>query len=282
MVPSGILGLPRDENAGSVRQERWIEEHRSKSEPVPKLPEEKQLRYTRASNGTTVEGIMIEGEYLREVEIEVDDGFDECPLPELLGFPLMMKRLPLTPKAQMATNQRWRSLVMKLITEPGIGIPLHWNVSDQGVLPPIMVARPDGVKFGEQDWNVLIEFHDELAEEFFDDEQLDQCTPSKFARFVSYWAKSCACTPTMVPMAFMDLAPEFASRYPMGMKVKAQGLSARAELNGKWGLVARYDEAKGRVGVEFPRPHGLLSLKPQCILVDPKVRAEKLNAVKRK
>jgi len=40
MVPSGILGLPRDENAGSVRQERWIEEHRSKSEPVPKLPDD--------------------------------------------------------------------------------------------------------------------------------------------------------------------------------------------------------------------------------------------------
>ena len=35
----------------------------------------------------------------------------------------------------------------------------------------------------------------------------------------------------------------------------------KAELNSLVGIVRQYDEGKGRVGVEFPPPHGLLSLR---------------------
>jgi hypothetical protein len=45
------------------------------------------------------------------------------------------------------------------------------------------------------------------------------------------------------------------------MRVAAAGLEAKPQLNGLTGEVVKYDEAKGRVGVEFPPPFGLLSLK---------------------
>ena len=38
----------------------------------------------------------LQGEYMKEVEVEVDNGFDECPLAGLLGFPLMVRRLACT------------------------------------------------------------------------------------------------------------------------------------------------------------------------------------------
>ena len=48
---------------------------------------------------------------------------------------------------------------------------------------------------------------------------------------------------------------------PQWAQVQAIGLSAKPELNGLVGTVIKYDEPKLRVGVEFPQPFGLLSLK---------------------
>ncbi len=43
--------------------------------------------------------------------------------------------------------------------------------------------------------------------------------------------------------------------------MQAANLAAKPELNGRVGVVTKYDEAKLRVGVEFAQPYGLLSLK---------------------
>jgi hypothetical protein len=62
-------------------------------------------------------------------------------------------------------------------------------------------------------------------------------------------------------MAFADINPCLEHRFPIGLAVRAVGLAAKPELNGRVGTVVKYDEARSRVGVEFAAPHGLLSLK---------------------
>ena len=47
----------------------------------------------------------------------------------------------------------------------------------------------------------------------------------------------------------------------LDLQVRACNLAAKPELNGRVGVVVKYDEAKLRVGVEFPPPYGLLALK---------------------
>ena len=44
-------------------------------------------------------------------------------------------------------------------------------------------------------------------------------------------------------------------------QVRAVDLAAKPELNGRLGIVKKYDEVKLRVGVEFAAPFGLLSIK---------------------
>ena len=56
------------------------------------------------------------------------------------------------------------------------------------------------------------------------------------------------------------------------------GLASKPELNGRTGRGVKYDATKGRVGVECAPPHGLLSLRPQCLQVNAKDRSEKLVA----
>ena len=68
--------------------------------------------------------------------------------------------------------------------------------------------------------------------------------------------------------AFPEIAPCFDQRFPVGLKVRAVGLAAKPELNGRVGTVAKHDEAKLRVGVEFAPPHGLLSLKHTNVEVE--------------
>ena len=52
-------------------------------------------------------------------------------------------------------------------------------------------------------------------------------------------------------------------------------------LNGQSGYVRKYDALKGRVGVELPPPHGLVSLRPVNLLVDPEARRAELMRVHR-
>jgi hypothetical protein len=62
MVPSGAFGLPRTEDSGSVRPERWEEANRSKSDPAPRVRKEKTLQYVEVEPGTLVRGVEICGD----------------------------------------------------------------------------------------------------------------------------------------------------------------------------------------------------------------------------
>jgi hypothetical protein len=64
-------------------------------------------------------------------------------------------------------------------------------------------------------------------------------------------------------------------RFPLNVRVTATGTS-RDALNGRSGLVRKYDGGKGRVGVEFAPPHGLVSLRPANLVIEPEARREEL------
>jgi hypothetical protein len=55
-------------------------------------------------------------------------------------------------------------------------------------------------------------------------------------------------------------------------------LEGRVELNGKSGTVVRYDEAKLRVGVEFPHPTGVVSIRASNLEIKPAERGRRLLA----
>jgi hypothetical protein len=80
------------------------------------------------------------------------------------------------------------------------------------------------------------------------------------------------------PLFFLDIVPALATRLPLGSTVRPRGLEGRAELNGKSGIVVRYDEGKLRVGVEFPRPAGIVSIRASNLEIKPSERGRRLLA----
>ena len=83
---------------------------------------------------------------------DLDGTFDFVPVALLLGVPLMFKRLEL---GEGPTREELRyetkMYVYKLMTTPGMGLPLTWNQNGDGTpLPPIAVCRSDGEPFTSQ------------------------------------------------------------------------------------------------------------------------------------
>ena len=85
-------------------------------------------------------------------EWDLDGTIDFVPVALLLGVPLMFKRLEL---GEGPTREELRyetkMYVYKLMTTPGMGLPLTWNQNGDGTpLPPIAVCRSDGEPFTSQ------------------------------------------------------------------------------------------------------------------------------------
>ena len=202
--------------------------------------------------------------------------FDFAPLAVLCGVPLMFRRLgsdgdvgvpggPAGPQAAPVEELRYETkmYVYKLMTTPGLGLPLTWNQhGPQTRLPPVLACRSDGLPFTPDDWACLCEFQEYLDETQMAQEHLYHTNKGEFTKWVGMWtANVCLKRDRPNPYAFSDLCPAFESRFPLGVSVRACGIAAKPELNGKVGTVRRHDEAKLRVGVEFPPPVGLLSIK---------------------
>ena len=78
-------------------------------------------------------------------------------------------------------------------------------------------------------------------------------------------------------LGFGEAIGEHASAmHKAGDVVRVDGLMSKPELNGKLGTVVEYDEPKLRVGVEFAPPHGLVSLRPANLVIEPEARREEL------
>ena len=192
--------------------------------------------------------------------------FDFVPVALLLGVPLMFQRLVEIPtEGEGAEEVRYETkmYIYKLMTTPGLGLPLTWNQNGAGTpLPPVLACRSDGVPFTQDDWACLCEFHEYLDENYVAEEQLWYMNRAEFKKWVGLWTRGqCLKGHLANPYAYAEINPCFDHRFPVGIQVRATGLAAKPELNGRLGTVKKYDEAKLRVGVEFAAPFGLLSLK---------------------
>ena len=227
--------------------------------------------------GENVLGVRIDGEALADDRVLLDDSFALSPVLELQGVPLVIKRLD----GEVATADMGvasRTFVHKLMTCPSLGLPVLWN-DGSAPMPPLLVARGDGVAFGASDWSGLRDYHDAMELEGHPD----------FAKRLQDWSSS---QPLCATRYAAGGPPPLRLAFPVGVTVVAHGLS-RAELNGmegkataahafslhalvtRWrflrserqslpraltGVVAKHDGNKQRVGVQYPPPHGLLSL----------------------
>ncbi|KAL1496298.1 hypothetical protein AB1Y20_016260 [Prymnesium parvum] len=217
--------------------------------------------------GVTEEMILVEAE-----------GFEHVPTALRLGFPLMFKRLH---EVQDATGETLepaqRIYIFSLMETPGLGLPITWNLNGKATkLPPLLAVRSDGVPFTRQDWKCLTEFQRYLEETYIQFERPWHYTPADFKKWVRIFVNSqCLMKTQEHPEAFADIDPCLDRRFPLGLRVKAVGVS-KEELNGRVGTVEKYDLARGRVGVLFAQPYGLLSLKAANLYIDPAERATKL------
>lgn len=228
--------------------------------------------------GERVQGVRVDGEALADTRVLLDDSFMLSPVLERQGVPLMVKRLD-GEVAAADMDVAGRTFVHKLMTCPELGLPVLWN-DGAAPMPPLLVARGDGVPLAASDWSRLRAYHDAMELEGH----------PNFAKRLRDWSSS------QQPCATRYTAggpPPLRLAFAVGVTVVAHGLN-RAELNGmegepttahafllhalatRWpclglarhsllpraltGVVSKHDARKQRVGVEYPPPHGLLSL----------------------
>ena len=81
-----------------------------------------------------------------------------------------MKRLPLTPTAQMFKDGHQYNTVVWCMRVAGLGLPMQWQAEDPTTLPPILIVRRDGVRFGLHDWQLVRDFFDDLEDFYLPEE----------------------------------------------------------------------------------------------------------------
>ena len=166
--------------------------------------------------GERVPGVRVDGEAFADDRVVLDDSFALSPVLELQGVPLMIRRLD----GEVATTDMGvagRIFVHKLMTCPSLGLPLLWN-DGSAPMPPLLIARGDGVPFFASDWSSLREHHDAMELEGHPD----------FAKRVRDWSSSQPPCATRYPAGG---PPPLRLAFPVGGTVVAHGLS-RGELNG--------------------------------------------------
>jgi len=153
------------------------------------------------------------------------------------------------------------------MAEKDVGLPLLWQsvAAQTGPLPPVLLARADGVPLLAGDWAALCEYVRYVDEELGGSEE-EAWRPSTFHAFL----RCLLARPHLdedlhpaggAPLAFVDAVPALELRFPRGAEVRPRRLRGRADLNGRSGAVAKYDAQGGRVGVDFPPPVGLVSIR---------------------
>ena len=104
--------------------------------------------------------------------------------PTLLLLLLLLRRRRRRRRFHSSTHTLLpRRFVYKLMTTPGLGLPLTWNQNGDGTkLPPVLACRSDGVSFSENDWSCLCEFFEYLDENYVEGEQLWYMNKSEFKK----------------------------------------------------------------------------------------------------
>eukprot|EP00930_Biecheleria_cincta_P021889 TRINITY_DN1608_c1_g1_i2.p1 TRINITY_DN1608_c1_g1~~TRINITY_DN1608_c1_g1_i2.p1 ORF type:complete len:234 (+),score=31.02 TRINITY_DN1608_c1_g1_i2:428-1129(+) len=196
-----------------------------------------------------VAGVRVVGAHISHAEVNPDGTFEKCPWALAVDIPLVVKRE--APSGEKHDFYR----ISKFMTDPKVGIA-HFGWQYGGVLhpaPPVVIARTDGMPFGCSDFTALEDFMDSYTDEYGDEAIMKAPTRLDFCRFL---ADECDCDRSFT--CFLDL------RFPKDVLVQARNLQAQ-HMNGLIGIVT--GEYRGdRVGVLFPPPHGLKSVKPQNLM----------------
>ena len=79
---------------------------------------------TITARGQQVQGLRIDGETVTQEDFVLDGGFDICPVPEMMGLPLMAKRLDGAEASEEPSDAMRSFLLTQLLTAPGLGPPL--------------------------------------------------------------------------------------------------------------------------------------------------------------
>ena len=126
--PEGPVPEPAE---GIVALGREVQGCRIGSEGANRLAEPGFLQQDRQAADVT------------DVRAVVDSSYDFVPVAMLLGVPLMFKRLTEEAEASGETlRYETKMYVYKLMTTPGLGLPLMWNSFGAGTkLPPVRHTR---------------------------------------------------------------------------------------------------------------------------------------------
>ncbi len=180
-------------------------------------------------------------------DVTMGDGFVPCPVAEALGIPLVVRR-------ERGTGEEcFIQLASRFMSNPYSVLhlaPMDWQYGGAlGPAPPVVAARRDGIPFTKAGWAELDEFICEMNRG---------------------WVGEGPRTSLRRPFSFRDLpdlSRSLSVRVPEGLFVMPSGLTAAVELNGTLGAVTgRY--VNGRVGVRFPKPHGVEFVRPEFLVLE--------------
>jgi len=200
---------------------------------------------------TAVPGVRVHGDSITDVDVRLDDSFKAVPVPSELGIPLVYKLMSGTGGDDSHIRN---NAIVRFMADPADGMaPAEWQYGGRmGPAPPVVLARRDKLPFSQQDWRSLDEYMAEWREEFIEADEERGAVGEKWLSKDAYTAYVRA-NREMAPSAMLSL------QFPLDSTVVPSGLTA-AELNGREGIVARYN--RDRVGVQFP-DRAVTALRPE-------------------
>lgn len=109
---------------------------------------------------------------LSQVEVEVGGSFEPSPFAASLCIPLQLRLAASAEPGStpQTTNPISRMVLLRLMMEPGIGLPMTWQSVSAGAMPAVVVTRADGLAFTEMEWRVLCEYIQYVDEELLEEE----------------------------------------------------------------------------------------------------------------
>jgi hypothetical protein len=207
-----------------------------------------------AANVKPVEGIGIWGDQFSDEKVVLDGSRDFVPVPtpQLLGVPLMAKRLSDGSNGPEQQPPASLNLIVRLMSDPRTGLaPADWQYGGAAAAPKVLLARGDGKPFTVGAWAAI----DDYMVMVFDDEPSNykrRLTKKHFGKYLHGYH-------------MQPIEPSLHSiAYPKGLSCEIQGVQSDETLNGMVGRVFGW-KANGRIKlkIETDMFEREIALKPQ-------------------
>jgi hypothetical protein len=205
-----------------------------------------------ATSIQTVDGIGIWGMRFSVEKVELN-GVGEVlvPTPQLLGVPLVARRVSGADTGRADPQRFSMNLIVRFMSEPTTGLaPPDWQYGGcKGDPPKVLLARTDGKPFTVNAWAAIDDY---MVNVFEDDDPANykrRLTKSAFGRFLHGYHMPIE--PSLVNLAF-----------PKGSRFQIQGVQSDGALNGQFATVCGW-KANGRVKVKVAGSDREIALKVQ-------------------